>query len=108
MTRTIVARVIVALLIGIASGYGIGTSVASDAARGRALTLKEYVADFENYKSHLIGNDSPIWAVMIAAVLMVVVAFAIYELLVWAVDRLLAAIDRRVSSTDQPGTPPPW
>ena len=108
MTRRIVARVIVALLIGIASGYGIGRSVASDAARGRALTMKEYVTDFENYKSHLIGSDTPVWAVMIAGVLMVVAAFGIYELLVWVVDKLLAAMDRRASSTNQPGTAPPW
>ncbi len=108
MTRKIVARVIVALLIGIASGYGIGQSVASDAARGRALTMKEYVADFEKYKSHLIGSDTPVWAVMIAGVLMVVAAFGIYELLVLVVDKVLAAMDRRASSTDQPGTAPPW
>jgi len=107
-TRTIVARVIVAVLLGIATGYAVGTSLASDAARGRALTIKEYVANFDEYKKHLLGNDSPMWAAVIAGVFMVVAAFAVYELLVWVVDKLLAAMDRRASSTNQPGTAPPW
>jgi predicted Na+-dependent transporter len=103
-TRKIVARVIVALLLGIATGYGIGTSLANDAARGRALTMKEYVGNFDDYKNKLLGNGSPLWAAIVAGVLMVVVAFAIYELLVWLVDKLLAALDRRRgSTTDQPG-----
>src|SRR2546425_2797219 len=58
-TRNIVARVIVALLFGIAMGYAIGQSLAGDAARGRTLTMKEYVANFENYKNHLIGDATP-------------------------------------------------
>jgi len=107
-TRNIVARVIVALLLGIAMGYAIGQSLGGDAARGRALTMKEYVANFENYKNHLIGNATPIWAAILAGVFMVVVTFAIYELLVWVVDKLLAALDRRASPADHPGTPPPW
>jgi len=108
-TRTLVARVIVAVLLGIATGYAVGTSLASDAARGRALTMKEYVANFDEYKKHLMGNDSPMWAAVIAGVFMVVAAFAVYELLVWVVDKLLAALDRRRGSTaGQPGTPPPW
>ncbi len=97
-TRRIVARLIVAVLLGIATGYAVGTSLASDAARGRALTMKEYVANFDEYKKHLLGNDSSMWAAIIAGVFMVVAAFAVYELLVWVVDKVLAAVDRhRVS-----------
>jgi hypothetical protein len=108
-TRKIVARVIVALFLGIATGYGVGTSLANDAARGQALTMKEYVANFDEYKNKLMGNGSPLWAAIIAGVFMVMVALAIYELLVWVVDKVLAALDRRrVSPVDQPGTPPPW
>ena len=107
-TRKIVARALVALLFGIAMGYAIGKSIEADAARGRALTLKEYVADFERYRNHLIGNESPIWAMIIAGVVIMVLVFAIYELLVWLVDKVLAAMDRRINAADQPGTPPPW
>jgi hypothetical protein len=108
-TRKIVARVIVAVLLGIATGYAVGTSLANDAARGKALTMKEYVANFEKYRNNLLGNESPIWAAVVAGVFIVVAAFAVYELLVWVVDKVLAALDRRrVSATHQPGTPPPW
>ncbi len=108
-TRKLVARIIVAVLLGLATGYGIGESMASDAARGRALTMKEYVANFDEYKNKLMGSGSPLWAAIIAGVFMVVAAFAVYELLVWVVDKLLAAMDRRRGSTaDRPGTPPPW
>lgn len=107
-TRKIVARVIVAILLGIATGYAIGTSLAKDAARGRELTMKEYVADFDDYRNHLMGSGSPIWAAIIAGVFMVVAVFGVYELLVWVVDKILAALDRRGSAADQPGTPPPW
>ena len=60
-TRTIVARVIVAVLLGIATGYAVGTSLASDAARGRALTMKEYVANFDEYKIVVKGGKFVQW-----------------------------------------------
>ena len=107
-TRRIVARAIVALLFGIAIGYAIGKSVEADAARGRALTMKEYVADFGSYRNHLIGNENPVWAMIIAGVVIMVLVFAIYELLVWLVDRFLRLMDRRMNTADQPGPPPPW
>ncbi len=107
-TRRIVARAIVALLFGIAIGYAIGKSVEGDAARGRALTMKEYVADFESYRNDLIGNENPVWAMIIAGVVIMVLVFVIYELLVWLVDKFLRLMDRRMSTADQPGPPPPW
>jgi hypothetical protein len=71
--------------------------------------MKEYVANFDDYRDKLMGNGSPLWAAIIAGVFMVLGAVAVYELLVWGVDKLLAAVDRRrVRATDQPGTPPPW
>ena len=94
---------IVAVLLGIVAGYGVGQSMASDAARGRALTMKEYVANFDEYKNKLMGSGSPLWAAIIAGVFMVVAAFAVYELLVWVVDKLLAALDRR-DTRDQLGS----
>jgi hypothetical protein len=107
-TRKIVARIIVAMLLGVAMGYAVGTSLASDAARGRALTMKDYVANFDNYKAKL-ESGSPMAATILAGVFMALVAIALYELLVWVVDKVLAALDRRsVSATNQPGTPPPW
>jgi len=40
--------------------------------------------------------------------IVVVVLLGVYELLVWACDRLLALIDRRKQDAVYPGTPPPW
>ena len=99
---------IVAVLLGIVAGYGVGQNMASDVARGRALTMKEYVANFDEYRNKLMGNGSPLWAAIIAGVFMVLAAVAIYEGLVWVVDKVLAALDRRrASASSQPGTPPP-
>ncbi len=67
---------IVAVLLGIATGYGVGTSLANAAARGKELTMKEYVANFDEYKNRLMGNESPIWAAVVAGVFMVVAALA--------------------------------
>ncbi|MFN2570726.1 MAG: hypothetical protein ABR537_03795 [Gemmatimonadales bacterium] len=108
LTRRIVARVMVAVLLGGALGYAFGWSVAKDAARGKSLTLKEYVADFESHKQHLINGQVPMWVAIVTLILMLVVLFGIYELLAVAVDRALVALDRRRNDSTQPGTPPPW
>ena len=110
MNRNLLARVIVAIVLGLVGGYAIGKGMEADAERGRTLTLKEYVSEFEAEKAKLTeGGDAPLAAMVLVGTLMVVVLFGIYELLVFAVDRLLRALDRRRSgSYAQPGTPPPW
>jgi hypothetical protein len=96
------ARVIVAVLLGIALGYVFGKSQASTAARGKALTLKEYVDGFETHKQELLKSAVPMWGAILTLVIMVIAFIALYELLVVAVDKLLAALDRRrVGSADQ-------
>ncbi len=82
--------------------------MASDAARGNSLTLKQYVADFENHKKELIKSDLPMPFSVVLGTLLIMLVFGFYELLVFGVDRLLGALDRRRSLADQPGTPPPW
>lgn len=94
MARKIIARLIVVVLFGIGVGYAVGKSLAKDAARGRDLTLKEYVADFESHKKDLTSSDMPMAMSMFVGVLMVVVFFAIYEVLVFAVDKALETVDR--------------
>jgi hypothetical protein len=39
---------------------------------------------------------------------MVMVLIGLYEVLVFAMDKLLGLFDRRRELTQQPGTPPPW
>lgn len=108
MARKIVARVMVAVLLGIVVGYAVGTSLASDATRGRELTLKEYVADFENHKQELTKGQMPMVASILVGVVMVIVGLGLYELLALAMDKVLGAVDRRRNVAAQPGTPPPW
>lgn len=94
MPRMLIARVIVMVLFGIATGYGVGRSLASDAAKGRELTLKQYIADFESHKKELIGSEMPMALAVVVGVLMVVVFFGVYELFVLGVDKLLHLVDR--------------
>jgi Na+/pantothenate symporter len=108
MARKMVARVIVAVLLGILTGYAVGKSLAKDAADGRALTLKEYIAEFENHKKELSDSDMPMALAVFSGVLMVVVFFGVYELLVFAVDKLLHLLDRRGSVAPQPRNPRGW
>lgn len=95
MARKLIARVIVVILLGIATGYAVGKSLAKDAATGRELTLKQYIADFESHKEKLVSSDMPMGVAIVVGVLMLVIVFALYELLVFAVDKVLATMDRR-------------
>ena len=110
MNRNLLARVIVAIVVGLVGGYAIGKSMEKDAERWRTLTVKEYVAEFEAEKAeYATAAKSPLAVMVLVGTLMVVVFFGIYELLVLGVDRLLRALDRRRSAAyEQPGTPPPW
>jgi hypothetical protein len=108
MTRNILSRIIVAIVFGIALGYAVGVGVQRDAERGRMLTMKEYVSEFEAHKKELVGAEVPMAVAIVVGVLMVVVALGVYEALVLAVDKVLAAADRRRSDSINPGTPPPW
>ena len=99
MARQLIARLIVVILLGVATGYAVGKSVAKDAATGRELTLKQYIADFESHKEELVSSDMPMWLALISGVLMIVVLFGVYELLVLAADKALRAVDAVSSST---------
>ena len=94
MPRMLIARVIVMVLFGITTGYAVGRSLASDAATGRELTLKQYIADFESHKKDLIDSEMPMAVAVVVGVLMVVVFFGVYELFVLGVGKLLHLVDR--------------
>ncbi len=104
LARRILARLIVAILLGIGLGYYFGKSVAGDAARGRALTLKEYIADFESHKKALIKSEVPMWGALLTMVVLLIAFFALYELLVLVVDKALRALDRRRHAGDAIGS----
>jgi len=102
------ARVIVAAVLGALLGYAIGVSTQNDAARGKALTMKAYVADFDRYKAKLETSDMPMPVALISGVIVVAGLFGVYELLALGLSKALAALTR--GSTDAPigGPPPPW
>jgi hypothetical protein len=104
------ARVVVALLLGALLGYGVGKSLESDAERGKNLTLKQYVADFESYKEDLVSSEEPMAATVVVGMIMVALMFGTYELLAFGVGRVLQAVAPRRSPGEPPAglPPPPW
>jgi len=100
LARRILARLIVAILLGIGFGYYFGTTVAGDAARGHALTLKEYVADFDTHKKALIKSEVPMWGAILTMVILMITFIAVFELLVFVVDKGLSVLDRRRHAGD--------
>ena len=108
MPRTLLARVLVTVVIGLVVGVLVGKSVQHDYEVGKNLTMKEYIADFEKYKNDLMKNDVPLVYDIVGAVVLVLLVIGVYELLVFAVDKLFGLFDKRREATVPPGTPPPW
>ncbi|HKC42003.1 MAG TPA: hypothetical protein VKC15_20840 [Gemmatimonadales bacterium] len=108
--HVVIARAIVALLIGGLLGYAVGTSLAGDSRRGRELTMKQYVADFDRYKAKLEKSEMPMTVAVISGVIMVAAVFGVYELLAFGLAKALAAITRPRSPGAPPDglPPPPW
>lgn len=106
MPRMLVARLIVMILFGLATGYAVGRSLANDAATGRELTLKQYIDEFESHKKDLVDSQMPMALAIFVGVLMIVVFFGVYELFVLGVDKALQLIDRPKNLTAS--TAEPW
>ena len=104
------ARFIVALLFGALLGYAVGNSLHEDAERGKTLTLKQYVADFESYKENLVSSDAPTAAAVVMGMIMVALLFGVYELLVFGVAKALHAVAPGRAPGEPPAglPPPPW
>jgi len=104
------ARVVVALLLGALFGYAVGNSLNNDAERGKTLTLKQYVADFESHKEKLVSSDAPMVVAVVMGMIMVALLFAVYEVLAFGVAKGLHAVAPRRSPGEPPGglPPPPW
>ncbi len=86
------AKVVVALLLGVLLGYAIGNSLKRDAERGRALTMKQYVADFDRHKAKLETSEMPMALSLLSGVIMVATLFGVYELLAFGLGKALAAV----------------
>lgn len=96
------AKVIILLSAGVLVGYAIGVSLASDAAKGRTVTMKAYIADFETYKAKLASSEIPMPAAIVAGVVMILGTFGAYELLAFGLAKGFAAVGRRLSGSTYP------
>lgn len=96
-----IAKGTIALVVGLAVGYGVGLSLAHDAAKGRALTLDQYMADFKIHKTDLESSAMPMGLSLLSGVVLVFAVFGLYELLAVGLARVLVALDRRTAG------PPP-
>jgi hypothetical protein len=74
------------------AGYYYHISVLADNARAASLTLQEYSADFEKYKSSLSLNEWPLWLNIALVLITVWGIFAIYEALGWACGRVVGRL----------------
>ncbi len=99
------AKAIILLSVGVLVGHAIGRSLASDAAQGRSLTMKQYIADFDAHKAKLTSSEIPMPAAIIAGVVMLLGTFGAYELLALGLAKVFAAAERRLSPTPPPGPP---
>lgn len=89
----VAGKLLAMVLLGAGLGYLLGLSMAADAAKGAALTLDDYVAEFETYRAGLVDSAMPVGAVVVIGILMVVGALILYEalsvLLSWGVAWLM-------------------
>jgi len=108
MPRMLLARLIVTLVIGLLIGVAVAKALEADVAKGKSLTMKEYIEEFDSHKEKLTEGEMPLGASIFVVTLMVMVAIGMYELLVFGVDRLLGVFGRRPEVSAQLGTPPPW
>jgi hypothetical protein len=96
-----VAKGTIIVLAGLAIGYYMGLDTAHDSARGRALTMKQYIADFEHHKAHLESAAIPMIPSLLIGVLMTTFTFGVYELLGAGLAKGIRALDRRtIGPTD--------
>lgn len=97
--QLLVAKMFIALAVALVVGYAVGVSTAQDAERGRSLTLKAYIADFERHKANLESSDMPMAAAVVAGVIMVVGTFGLYELLAFGLVKGYHAVRGRASGS---------
>lgn len=108
MSRMLLARILVTLVIGLLIGVAVAKSLEADAARGRSLTMKEYIEEFDSHKQKLTEGEMPLGASIFVVTLMVMVSLGLYELMVFGVEKLLGLFGRRGEVRVQSGTTPPW
>ena len=103
-----VAKIVIAIIFGVLLGYGMAVSTKADSERAKALTMKQYIADFDSYKAKLGENQMTMGVSAVAGVLMVMALFGVYEALAFGLGKVLALITRGSTTAPPGGPPPPW
>jgi len=92
------------ILLGAILGYLVNQSMAEDAAMAAALTLDDYIANFESYRAGLQDSTMPMWGMIGICIFMVVGALTLYEtvtvLTSWLVAWVLPRLPSEAPSVD--------
>ncbi len=92
--HALAGKLVIICVIGVAMGLAVAADLAQDSEEGRALTLEEYVADFEEHKEELESSEIPPAASVLGGAVLAFVVFGVYEILGLGVGRLFAALGR--------------
>lgn len=97
-------NLLLAFTLAVVTAIALHTQTERDNQRADALTMEEYVADFESHKEDLRSEASPWWLDLLAAEFLIGGIF-LYELVGWELGRFVHVLFRRVAS--RPYGPPP-
>ena len=90
--NAILGKVITLLMIGFVCGYFFGVDQEAEYEKGLGLTLEQYVAEFEAYKSELTEKPPSRWEVMLAFNTGIFVVIGIYELVARLVGGIVGTV----------------
>ena len=88
------AKFFVVAVMGLIVGYALTSSFAEDVARAEAMTLEEYVAEFDDYKADLRSSEMPTAGAVAVGLIMIIGFFSIYEALSIALAWAIAALGK--------------
>lgn len=105
LRNRIVGKALLVVVLSVLAGLGFAATFADDYAKGQALTLEAYTADFDAYRAGLLDTTIwPAWGWMMMSVLMLGGAVVIYELAGWLFGWL---VGKAWPDEEQGVAPPP-
>ncbi len=105
--NAMIGKVVVLLVAGVIAGYFYDQSVTINNERATQLTMEEYTAGYEDYKASLREEDWPLVGHVAVMLLVVGIFFGVYELIGWAVGRVVGRLfGKSIVSPESPRGPP--
>jgi len=90
--HTLGAKVLVVLLAGIVLGYAVSVDLNEDVERGRALTMDQYVSEFEHHKYELESSGIDMAFGVFFGIVFTAAIFGSYELLAFVLAWILRTL----------------